>query len=112
MRPRTYRRAMPLATFGAILAGATIGTGLAKADNPVQTATAICVALDRNPTVAEVMRIGTILADNGLTFRQAGFVIGSAVAEFCPWEQPVLDAFIARYTPTYTPAGHMGGVLA
>jgi hypothetical protein len=28
MRPRTYRRAMLLATFGAILAGATIGTGI------------------------------------------------------------------------------------
>jgi hypothetical protein len=61
VRPRRLRRTLTLATFGAILAGATIGTGLAKADNPVQTATAICVALDRNPTVAEVMRtvIGT-----------------------------------------------------
>lgn len=44
MRPRTLRRRLALAGFGAILAGALLGTGIAKADYSMRTPHLGCVA--------------------------------------------------------------------
>lgn len=103
MRPRVLRRRLGLAFLGAILAGAVLGTGVAKAD-PVDDyvltyAPAVCSTLDKYPTVGGVEGIlQVIIQDDGFTPYQAGQIIGRAVIGWCPEHSSEVNRFIAKWT--------------
>lgn len=104
MRPRTLRRRLALAGFGAILAGATLGTGIAQAE-PVDNYAAInagpiCSTLDDYPTIAGVTGLlQGVMADSGFGPYDAGRTIATAVVGWCPRNLPVLQRFVAVYAP-------------
>lgn len=107
MRPRTLRRRLALAAFGAILAGATLGTGIAKAD-PIANYAAInagpiCSVLDQFPTIAGVTGIiQRVIEDSGFSPYDAGSVIATAVIAHCPEHLPVLKRFVAVFSDART----------
>jgi hypothetical protein len=106
MRPRQTRRLLALMAFGAILAGTGVGWGVSEAhadagtDYAADHAATICSVLDQYPTIGGIAGIGQAIVEEGeLSFREAGEAIGVSVAVVCPWHQPIVDAFIARYAP-------------
>jgi hypothetical protein len=105
MRPRRVRRILALAAFGAITAGATIGTGVAKADDLTfiqalnnhgiviyDTATAvnwghaICLAL--NKTTGDVVAGNFYRITNGdiPDIGTAAMWVVVSVEQLCPWQ--------------------------
>lgn len=109
MRPRALRRRLTLAAFGAILAGATIGTGIAKAD-PQQNYAAInagpiCSVLDDYPSIAGVTGVlQGVQNDSGFTPYQAGQSVAEAVIGWCPRHLALLKRYIQVYAPDAAPA--------
>jgi hypothetical protein len=91
MRPRRLRRLYALAGFGAILAGAVLGTGIAKAD------TNVCASLAVSPTVGTVEQLVMSFMAEGLTAGDSGEVIAITVLARCPEYRPVLERFISAY---------------
>lgn len=107
MRPRRVRRLLALAAFGAVAAGATIGTGIAKADPALDyltaltnsgmtvynttaalnTGYAICTALDttRGDLVAQnLFRVTTWADVPNITTAQVIVIV--AASTLCPWQ--------------------------
>jgi hypothetical protein len=88
------RRLYALAGFGAILAGAVLGTGVAKAD------TNVCASLAVSPTVGTVEQlVANLVVVDGYTGYQAGEIIGATVLAACPQYTPVLQRFVNAYAP-------------
>jgi hypothetical protein len=90
------RRRLVLAWFGAVLAGATIGTGVAKA------APDVCATLQTSPTVGAVEQLVAGFMADGFTPNDAGEILAVTVLNRCPQYAPVLERFIRAYT---TPGG-------
>lgn len=103
MRPRVLRRRLALAGFGAILAGAVLGTGVAKADavdNYIAIHAAnVCQLLDDAPRLTTVSGLfNAIETDTGWDTDTAARVIVASVGDYCPHNWPVLNRFVATYT--------------
>jgi hypothetical protein len=115
VRPRALRRRLTLAAFGAILAGATLGTGIAKADvitdYALKDAAGICAMLDQDPNTDGLKAVGAALMADGLTPEQAAAVTVLAVANVCPAHMPVLHPPTTAATTPTAANGHMGGVI-
>jgi len=86
-------------TFGALMVA---GAATAKAEPPDQAtiayaahfAGAVCEVLDRYPSPQGLIGIGRAIVADGLTPRQAGWVIALSVDEVCPEHIPVVLTFI------------------
>jgi hypothetical protein len=98
---------IPIAWF--IAASLLIGyaaTGEAHAD-PTPTAIdytiinhdRVCNVLDQHPTVDGVTGVVVGIVGEGLTYSEAGQVVGMSVIGWCPHHEPLLHRFIAAYTP-------------
>jgi hypothetical protein len=100
-KPSRFRRLAAFAAFGAILAGAILGTGVAKAspldDYTVVNAPIVCALLNQTPNVAGVENVISALHDKGLTSAQAGEVVGRAVVGWCPDQMPEVQGFVAKW---------------
>lgn len=102
MRRRTLRRRLVLAAFGAILAGASLGNGIAKA-TPADSYTAlewpvICKALSDNPSLVTVTTLfRAIIGDTGFSVEDAAKVVVQSVEVFCPENRYVLERFTRVY---------------
>jgi hypothetical protein len=88
--------------LGAMLAGATLGTGIAKADPVGEYATiaapAVCQTLDQFPTIAGVSGVVQgIMDDTGFTAYDAGLIIGASVYGLCPRHIGLIERFVAVY---------------
>jgi hypothetical protein len=92
MRPRTLRRRLALAFFGAILAGCVLGTGIARADVNV------CAALDESPTIRTVEQLVTAYVIDGWSTHESGTIIARTVLGICPEHVVVLECFVASYS--------------
>lgn len=102
MRPRVLRRRLLLAGLGGVLAAATLGTGVAKADpaedfaflaaldyfgvsvadeaEAIDIAHSICGALDNGLSPTTVARMGM---DHGATRYEAEVIVGVSVGAYC-----------------------------
>jgi len=102
VRPRTLRRILIAAAVGAVLAGAGIGAGIARADTETDLAAilvgdAVCTTLDTYPTTDGVLGVALALMEEGWSGEEAGAVIGAAVIRDCPRHVPLLTAFAAQW---------------
>lgn len=112
MTPRTRRDKRALRTCYAVLALFVFGTWLstqAKAD-PAADAYAdkyglvVCNVLDKYPTFAGITGIAQGIHNDGLSYYQAGNVIGESVSNLCPQYVGLLKAYVkAAGTPTISP---------
>lgn len=93
MRPRALRRRLTLAAFGAIITGATLGTGIAKASPDV------CGALDSSPSVGTVENLVVAFVNDGWSPEESGELIARVVLTVCPEHGVVLQRFIAAWAP-------------
>lgn len=59
-------------------------------------AEAVCNTLDEFPSPEGILGIGQAIVDDGLTSRQAGYVIALSVTDSCPWHLALLDRFLNR----------------
>jgi hypothetical protein len=91
-KPSQFRRLAALAALGAILAGAVLGTGVAKA-SPID----VCASLAASPTVGTVEQLVIGYVNEGLTPGDAGSLIAVNVLGQCPVYVPVLQRFIDAY---------------
>lgn len=91
-KPSQFRRLAVLAAFGAILAGAVLGTPVAKA-SPID----VCASLAASPTVGTVEQLVIGYVNEGLTPGDAGSLIAVNVLGQCPAYVPVLQRFIDAY---------------
>lgn len=115
MRPRRLKaihRVFVLVGLGAILAAST---GVARANGPAEyadeAAPIICEVIHEYPSVGGVEGvIQGVINDTGFSPYQAGQVVGTAVATYCPELAPILRRYIAVYTSQPT-TGRLGGVL-
>jgi hypothetical protein len=94
-----------LAGFGAVLAGALLGTGVAKASPDV------CANLAASPTVGTVEQLVFELIGEGFAPTDAGEVVAISVMSRCPAYKPVLERFIRAYLPDAGVSGGVGGRL-
>lgn len=106
MRPRRLRRLLALMASGAVFAGTGLGfAAKADAQDPVYqyaqvVAPAVCTVLDDFPVFNGINGVADgIVADTGWGYREAGQVIGWAVANVCPEHQPLLLRYIRTYEP-------------
>lgn len=104
MRPRALRRKILLAGFGAVLAGAMLGTGVAKADahddafiaaldeqgitassatDLITNGHTVCEYRDHGYTEADTAAV--VISETQLTAYDAGYFVGAAEAAYCPW---------------------------
>ncbi|AQT78284.1 hypothetical protein B1R94_02100 [Mycolicibacterium litorale] len=98
MRARKVRRLAACALSGAVLAACGLAWAQeSKADPVGEAAAAVCSSLDRDPTVANVSRMVTVLVEQGLTPSQAGLFIAGSISELCTRNAPVWEAFVDRY---------------
>jgi len=101
MRPRALRRRLGLAFLGALIAGAVLGTGIARAnpldDYVVDNAATVCSLLDDYPSVSGVEGIVIALHDKGFTGEEAGEIIGRSVVGWCPEHAAEIRAFVAKW---------------
>jgi len=104
MRPRALRRRLGLVFLGALIAGAVLGTGIARAnpldDYVIDNAATVCSLLSEYPSTAGVEGIVIALHDKGLTAQEAGEVVGRSVVGWCPEFAPIINLFIAKWAPT------------
>jgi hypothetical protein len=96
VRPRKLQRRLILASLGGMLAAATITTGVARADLNV------CSALHNSPTVGTVEQLVLEFTDDGWTPGESGEIIARSVVGGCPQFVPILNQFIAKWTPAKT----------
>src|SRR5690606_30639802 len=106
MRPRVLRRNLALAGIGAVLAGATIGTGIARADGVITNveaayiaaygATAVCPTIDAFPDASVAAAVMEGSHDDGFTYANAVDIINVSVQEYCPRHWPLLQAIGAK----------------
>lgn len=98
----------PIATLmlASVIIGGSIGLSARAGADPITDraldytddhAAAVCLTLDRYPTIAGIQGIGLAIVKDGLTYREAGQVIGMSVLQVCPSHTPELNAFIAMY---------------
>lgn len=98
----------PIATLmlASVIIGASIGFSARAHADPITDrartytdghAAAVCLTLDRYPTIAGIQGIGQAIVQDGLTYREAGQVIGMSVLQICPIHTPELEAFVAMY---------------
>jgi len=101
MRPRALRRRLGLVFLGALIAGAVLGTGVARADSLddyiVTNAPVVCSLLDDYPSVSGVEGLVIALHDEGFTGEEAGEIIGRSVVGWCPRHMTEVQAFIAKW---------------
>jgi hypothetical protein len=107
MRPRVLRRRLALAAFGAVLAGALIGTGVAKADSDTDylqalnnSGLSVYNAAEAIATGAEICNMLQSADGNAVAFyvythttwadvpnlTVAEVMVLDAVGALCPWE--------------------------
>lgn len=84
---------------GTVLTATVLAATPAKADPVSELATAVCSALDREPTVATVSHMVSLLVADGATPFEAGQFIATAVLNNCQRNLPVLEAFVEAYRP-------------
>jgi hypothetical protein len=93
MRPRTLNRLIMLAALAAVLAAAALALIAPKAHADPDDVTyayantwapAVCETLDAYPSYAGVEGVVLGIHEDGLSYFQAGQVIGLAVVNLCP----------------------------
>jgi len=62
---------------------------------------AVCETLDEYPSFAGIYGIGDAIAEDGLTYHQAGQVIAISVAEICPRHLALVKSFAASAAGSY-----------
>jgi len=103
----------PIATLmlASVIIGASIGFSARAHADPITDraktyadahAAAVCRTLDIYPSIAGIEGIGEAIVGDGLTYREAGQVIGMSVLQVCPIYTPELEAFIAMYASVGT----------
>lgn len=106
MRPRVLRRNLALAGIGAVLAGAVLGTGIARADgelDPVEVAyvkaygaSAVCPTIDAYPSEAGVTGVWQAIVEDGFYPDAAVDIINASVAVYCPRHWGLLEYIGAK----------------
>lgn len=99
-------RSALLATFGALIAAATLTTSRAHA-NPetdyTTQATTICQTLDHSPTFGGLIKtIDNTATETGLDLYAVGDLVAHAVIDQCPWHIPLLERFVDAIEPRAT----------
>lgn len=61
---------------------------------------AVCSTLDDYPSFSGIIGIGQAIADDGLSFYQAGEVIALSVLDICPRHTALMDRFSEAYGHT------------
>lgn len=108
MRPHQLRRRLAFAALGAILAGAALGTGIAKADPDrvsqytIAHSTDICSTIDKNPTDDGLVAVTKAVISDGFTVDEAVHVVLNSIAVWCPENQTIVDHLTGNYTPILT----------
>ena len=110
MREFWREKASPIAAlmFAAILIGLCVGFAARANATPIDNYAAInagpiCEVLDDFPTIAGVTGIiQGVIEDSGFSPYDAGRTIATAVTGWCPEHLPVLQRFVAVYTPART----------
>jgi hypothetical protein len=104
MRTSTVRAfALGICTGSLIAAATIIVAAPAKAD-PDRVSLdyaqrygwAVCATLDDFPSFAGVVGVGESINDDGLSWRQAGYVLAVSVSDRCPRHLALLKAFAAQ----------------
>jgi hypothetical protein len=105
-----------ITTAAALAVAAITQASLARADILSDEVGAlkliICSTIEKYPSVAGVAGVVEGLVENGATPEQAGLAIGIAVREDCPFEEPVLQAFINTFAPRSSGASTQAGWVA
>ena len=103
MRPNKLRRTLALAGCGAIIAGATLGTDIAKAD-AVDDYVAIygpnvCEVLAEYPSVAGLEGVALyLMGDGGFSARESGEIAARSIIGYCPEYTPIMQGFINKWS--------------
>ncbi|MCK0174773.1 hypothetical protein [Mycolicibacterium sp. F2034L] len=91
-------------TAGSIIGAALFYAPTARADAVDDyAATAypvICEAIAEKPYVSTVVDVVDVIAVDTGSYEFAGAVLGVAVRDYCPWNRPPVERFIAVYLPT------------
>jgi hypothetical protein len=97
-----------MVAFGGLVGAAVMLAAGAKADIVSDRAAAlkviICSTIDKYPSVAGVSGVALGLMDDGATPAQAGDMILTSVEDDCPYDLPILRAFVNTYAPGATSA--------
>lgn len=86
---------------GSFLTAGIVAAPLAKAEPDrvsiayaATFAQAVCDTLDAYPSFEGIYGIAQAIVEDGLTSRQAGYVIALSVTDACPWHLDLLDRFL------------------
>lgn len=95
-----------MALFGCILVMLSAPHAKADPDSMVYAYAAtfggaVCETLDEYPSFAGIYGIGDAIAEDGLTYHQAGQVIAISVAEICPQHLALVKSFAASAAGSY-----------
>lgn len=104
MAPATTRTAKAFTLgmiAGSFLTAAIITAAPAKAEPDrvsvayaSQFAEAVCTTLNEYPSFNGIYGVAQAITEDGLSSRQAGYVIALSVADVCPWHLDLLDRFV------------------
>lgn len=64
---------------------------------------AVCATLDDYPTFDGIIGVGQAIVEDGLSYRQAGYVVAMSVTDVCPRHLSLVQAFAREYGK----AGHI-----
>lgn len=123
MREWWKEKAGPLGTLllASLIIGSSIGFAARAHADPesvesyaFRNATAVCAMLSNDDSDAGISAVINLLVARGVTYYQAGEVVGLAVFNVCPaYQDRVLDwahAVTAPVSPVYQ-AGQVGGAI-
>lgn len=105
-------KAGPVGTLflASVIIGASIGAAARAHADPAADAYAekyglvVCNVLDKYPTFAGITGIAQGIHNDGLSYYQAGNVIGESVSNLCPQYVGLLKAYVKTAgTPTISP---------
>lgn len=81
------RRRLTLASLSAIVAGAFVGTGIAKADQFDAESRAVCTFLSQGHSTTEATAI-VAEANPSVPIDEVALFVGAAMASYCPQYSP------------------------
>lgn len=105
MRPAIIQAySLGVFTGAAFTAGAVLLATPAKADPDATSVSytnaygpAVCEVLDEYPNFPGVLGVASAIHDDGLSWKQAGWVLTMSVGELCPRHTALLAAFAKTY---------------